>query len=191
MFKVMKENCADFVVGNSAYKTAADWTIENGTVSCFFVRSEKDGEKWKEISRGMVLQVEIASLPAAVVEFCVGYGLKQVIADRNFAMPKAEFTAELERERVDNASAFLTEMFETGKIPMKRREGSGMTKERQKEKNEMTAELSRAIFSGDFAKAKEITEAMAAKGFVENGNAAPAAPSAKPEVITRKKNAKK
>lgn len=196
MFRTMKENCVDFVVDEKNYKTSADWTIENGIVSCFFVRSEKDGEKWKELSRGIVLQVEIASLPEAVVEFCVGYGLKQVIADRNFAMAKAEFTTELERDRVDNAQAFLAEMFESGKIPMKRKEGSGMTKERQKEKNEMTAELSRAIFSGDFTRAKEITEAMAAKGFVENGNA-PAAPSAKPapvkapEVITRKKNSKK
>lgn len=189
MFRIFMNACIDFVTGNDNYKSGADWISTGRVLQCFFVRSKREakGSDWVEISRSLVLELDVDTLPEKVKDFCLFYGAKQLIADRKFAMSSKLFTTELERDKLRGAEEFLTEMFAIQDIPAKRQ--SGNAKARQKEKDALTEALSKAIFSGDFVKAKEITEQMREKGFVEDGNAAPA--PEKPAVMNKKKAAVK
>jgi len=195
MFKVFLGACVDFVTGDKNYKSGADWVTTARTLQCFFVRSKRENAdaEWVEISRGLVMEISVDMLPEKVKDFCLFYGMKQLVADRKFAMSAKLFTKELERDRINAAEEFLKEMEAIQDIPAKR--ASGNAKARQKEKDSLTQALSKAIFSGDFALAKTITEEMREKGFVEDGNATPApaqtAVSSAPVVVKKKKTAKK
>lgn len=189
MFRIFLNACIDFVTGNDNYKSGADWISTGRVLQCFFVRSKREakGSDWVEISRSLVLELDVDSLPEKVKDFCLFYGAKQLIADRKFAMSSKLFTKELERDKLRGAEEFLTEMFAIQDIPAKRQ--SGNAKARQKEKDALVEKLNRAIFSGDFATAGKITEEMREKGYVEDLNAS--APAEKPAPVVKKKSAKK
>ena len=161
-FVVNVEKAVDFSVSDD-WKSAASWTDRGQNIVCEFVRSEKDGKKWKEISRDEVISVDIDALSDDVKDFCVRYGLKQILADRNFATPKDEMDIDTERTRLNNAEAFLMEMFETGKVPVKRRKG--LSEEQKKERKVLVDKLAVAMKERNWKLAGEIGDEMEAKGY--------------------------
>jgi hypothetical protein len=174
-------------------KTGISFTLDNAVASCFFLHKVKNEDDTWETESRKVAEFDLNDVFPDFLgmneaqRFIAFYGFKQKMQDSGVNIP---VTKDIEKDKIEKMGE-IWDIFAAGKAPERIRTGGGNAKERQKEKDALTLELSRAIFSGDFARAKEITEAMAAKGFVENGNAAPAATSAKPEVITRKKNVKK
>ena len=161
-FVVYKDRAVDFLTEED-WKSSASWTDRGSYVVCEFIRSEKDGKKWKELSRSEVILVDVTKLSASVKDFCLRYGLKQILADRNFATPKEEMDKETERTRLSDVEAFLTEVFETEKMPLKRKKG--LSEEQKKERKALVDKLAIAMKAKDWALAGKIGDEMEQKGY--------------------------